>query len=139
MLTVSYKTVLEMSKGLESFSKSTFPLRLSAIVRRWLRRVREHKEDFEEEARKLVLRFAKLDEDGKPQLAEGGNVLFPSGEAVGKYLEAERELEAVEVELDVEQIQISDLGNAETFQITPEVLDQLGLLVQDDLEKTPNA
>lgn len=129
MLKVTYKQVETMEPALKVLGEKDFPMKYASTIRRWIREIRENFSDFTAEKEKLILKFSKKLESGEVATTPKGEVLFPSGEAVREFLSALGELQAVEVDLEVKPLFISDLGE---IQISPSVLDGLGDLLMED-------
>lgn len=108
---LTLKTLIEDSQKLDSLCKISFPMKTAYWLQRILSRVKSEIADFNVVRENLIKELGQKDENGEFRVKD---------ENLEDFYAKLKELQAVEVDLGFDKIDLSSLGNS--MNIQPELL-----------------
>jgi len=125
MITVALGELKDIIDGLSEIAETKLPVKTAYWVNKISRVVVKEFGTFEDQRIKLINRYAKKDEKGRP-LIENDNFVLADAEGFNKDFS---ELASMEIDLHVNPFSIDQFGDIE---ISPLSLAKLGRLLADD-------
>ena len=116
MIKVILADVVNATETFNKIMGQTFKGSLAFKIARLARELNKEMETFNEERRKLIMKYGKKDENGEYITDENGNIRFDSDDLM-KVNEEFTALLQNEIEINAEKIPIGDIDN---FEITPQ-------------------
>ena len=109
MIKTTIEEILKSADVLNDLVARQLKAKTAYHVARLAREVNREAQLFEEERTKLVEKYAEKDENNKLKIGENGNISVAK-ENLENYVKEITELTKSEIELNVEPLELSDLG-----------------------------